>query len=76
LIWGKSVSMLTDHFLINIEISLQTQYESTITYWKDRSIDKDTFLVDFCVSSLVLEAPDDVDQLVDISVQLILCLHD
>jgi len=61
-------SMLSDHFLVNINVSLQKQSVSAkvISYRKYRSIDKEAFLADLRVSSLVLDPPDDVDHLVDL----------
>jgi len=69
LIKGMFVSsMLSDHFLININISVQKQSVSAkdISYRKYKSIDKEAFLADLRVSSLVLDPPDDVDHLVDL----------
>ena len=50
-------SVLSDHFLININASLQKQ---SVSYIKYKSIDMEAFLTDLWVSSLVL---DDVDHL-------------
>jgi len=60
--------MLSDHFLVNINVSLQKQSVSAkiMLYRKYNLIDKDVFLADLCVSSLVLDPPDDVDHLVDL----------
>jgi len=69
LITSVSVSsMLSDHFLVNINVSLQKQSVSVkvISYRRYKSIDKKAFLADFRVSSLVLDPPDDVDHLVDL----------
>ena len=54
-------SMLSDHFLISINISLQKQYFSanSISY-------KEVFLADLQVSSLILDSLDNVDHLVDL----------
>ena len=56
-------SMLSDHFLVNINVSLQKQSVSAkvISCRRHKSIDKD-----LRVSSLVLDPPDDVDHLVDL----------
>jgi len=61
-------SMLSDHFLINIDVSLQKQSVSgnVISYRKYKLIHKEAFLADLRVSSLVLDQPDDVDHLVDL----------
>ncbi|KAK2151927.1 hypothetical protein LSH36_345g00012 [Paralvinella palmiformis] len=61
-------SMLSDHFLVNINLSLQKQSVSAkvISYRRYKSIDKESFLADLRVSSLVLDPPDDVDHLVDL----------
>jgi len=69
LIKGVSASsMVSDHFLVNINVSLHKQSVSAkvISYRKYKSIDKEAFLADLLVSSLVLDPPDDVDQLVDL----------
>ena len=69
LIKGVSASsMVSDHFLVNINVSLHKQSVSAkvISYRKYKSIDKESFLADLLVSSLVLDPPDDVDQLVDL----------
>ena len=69
LIKSASVSsMLSDHFLININVSLQKQSVSAkvISYRKYRSIDKDMFLADLRVSSHVLNPPDDQYHPVDL----------
>ncbi|KAK2138836.1 hypothetical protein LSH36_2340g00003, partial [Paralvinella palmiformis] len=69
LIKGVSVSsMLSDHFLVDINVSLQKQSVSAkdISYRRYKSIDKEAFLADLRVSSLVLDPPDDVDHLVDL----------
>jgi len=60
--------MLSDHFLINIDVSFQKQSFSAkvISYRKYKSIDKESFLADLRVSSLVLDPPDDIDHLVDL----------
>ena len=56
LIKGMSVSsMLSDHFLININVSLQKQSVSGKVIRKYKSIDKDTFIADLRISSLVLD---------------------
>jgi len=49
-------SILSDHFLINIDVSLQKQSASAkvISYMIFKSIEKDGFLADLPVSSLVL----------------------
>ena len=56
-------SMLSDHFLININVSLKKQSILTkvISYRRYKS-----FLADLEVSSLVLDSLDDVDHLVDL----------
>ena len=62
LIKGVSVSsMLSDHVLININVSLQTQSVSAkvILFRKYKAID-------LRISSLVLDPPDDVEHLVDL----------
>ncbi|KAK2169189.1 hypothetical protein LSH36_12g34021 [Paralvinella palmiformis] len=69
LIKGVSVSsMLSDHFLVDINVSLQKQSVSAkvISYRRYKSIDKEAFLADLRVSSLVMDPPDDVDHLVDL----------
>ena len=60
--------MLSDHFLVDINVSLQKQSVSAkdISYRRYKSIDKEAFLADLRVSSLVLDPPDDVDHLVDL----------
>jgi len=57
--------MLSDHFLINVDVSLQKQSVSdkVISYRKYKSIDKDVFLAYLRIYSLVL---DDVDHLANI----------
>jgi len=59
LIKGVS-SMLSDHFLVNFNVSLQKQSVSAkvISYRRYKSIDKEAFLADLPVSSLVLDPPD------------------
>ena len=55
--------MLSDHFLVNINVSLQKQSVSAnvISYRGYKSIiDKETFLADLRVSSLVLDPPCDL----------------
>jgi len=54
-------SMLSDHFLVNFNVSLQKQFVSAkgISYRRCKSIDKEAFLADLRVSSLVLDPPDD-----------------
>ena len=61
-------SMLSDHFLVNINVYVQNQSVSAqiISYRRYKSIDKEAFLADLRVVSLVLDSPDDVDHLVDI----------
>jgi len=51
--------MLSNHFLTNINVSVSAK---VISYRKYKSIDKDAFLANLQVSSLVLDPPDDVDQ--------------
>jgi len=60
--------MLSDYFLININVSLQKQSVSArvISYRKYKSIEKEPFLGDMRVSSMVLDPPDNVDHLVDL----------
>jgi len=63
LIKGWSVfSMLSDHFIININVSLQKYSVSSkaFSYRKYKSIDKEAFLDDLRVSSLVLDPANDV----------------
>ena len=58
LVKGVSVSsMLSDHSLVNINVSLQKQSVSAkvISYRRYKSIDKEDFLADLRVSSLVLD---------------------
>jgi len=57
-------SVLSDHFLIKINVSLQKQSVSAkvISYRKYKLIDKKAFLDDLWVSSLVLDPPDIVDE--------------
>jgi len=57
-----------DHFLINIDVSslIQSVSAKAISYGKYKSINKDAFLADLWISSLVLDPPDDVDHLVDL----------
>ena len=65
LIKGVSVSsMLCDHFLVNINVSVLAK---GILYRRYKSIDKEAFIADPRVSSLVLDPPDDVDNLVDLN---------
>jgi len=61
-------SMLSDNFLININVTLQEQSVSAkfITHSKYGSIDKEAFLADLRVSLLILDTQDDVDHLVDL----------
>ena len=61
-------SMLSGHFLININVSLQKQSVSAkvISYRRHKSIDNEAFLADLWVPSLVLDPPDDVDHLVNL----------
>jgi len=61
-------SVLSDHFLVNISVSLQKQPISSkvILYRRYKSFDKEAFLADLRVSSLVLDPPDDVDHLVNL----------
>ena len=61
-------SMLSDHFLVNINVSLQKQSVSAkvISYRRYKPIDKKALLADLRVSSLVLDPPNDVDHLVDL----------
>ena len=69
LIKGLSVSsMLSCHFLVNINVSLQKQSGSAkvISYRRYKSIDKEAFLADLRVSSLELDPLHDVDHLVDL----------
>jgi len=66
---GVSVSsMLSDNFLINIDVYLQKQsvLAKVISYIIYKSIDKKAFLADLRVSFLVLDPPDGVDHLVDL----------
>jgi len=53
-------SKLSDHFLVNINIFLQKQSVSAkvISYRRYESIDKEAFLADLRVSSLVLDPVD------------------
>ena len=59
---------MSDHFNVNIDVSLQKQSVSGkfISYRKYKSIDKGAVLPDLLVSSLVLDLLDPVDHLVDI----------
>ena len=59
---------MSDHFLININVSLQKQSVSAkvSSYRKYNSIDKQTFLTGLRVYSLVLDLADDVDHLLDL----------
>ena len=69
MIRGVSVSsMLSDNFLINIDVYLQKQsvLAKVISYIIYKSIDKKAFLADLRVSSLVLDRPDGVDHLMDL----------
>ena len=61
-------SMLSDHFFININVSLHKQSVSArvISYRKYKSIAKEIFLADFWFSSFVLDTLDDVDHQVDL----------
>ena len=60
-------SILSDHFCININVSLQKQSVSNrvISNRKYKSIDKEVFFADLQISFLVLNPADDVDHLVD-----------
>ena len=62
-IWLKVSSMLCDHFLVNINVSSQKQSVPVkfIPSRRYKSINKEAFLADLRVSSLVLGPPDDVD---------------
>ena len=53
-------SMLSDHFLVNIIVSFQKQSVSAkvISYRRYKSIDKEAFLADLRVSSLILDLYD------------------
>ena len=53
--------MLSDHFLISINVPLQKQLVSTkvISYREYNSIDKEVYLADLRASSLVLDPPHD-----------------
>jgi len=61
-------SMLSDHFLVNIDVSLQKPSvpTKTMSYRKYRSIDKDAFANDLRASHLIIDPPNDLDQLVDL----------
>jgi hypothetical protein len=52
--------MLSDHFLVNIIVSFQKQSVSAkvISYRRYKSIDKEAFLADLRVSSLILDLYD------------------
>jgi len=60
--------MLSNHFLISINVSLQTHSVSAkvIAYRNYKSIDDDAFLANLSVSSIVLELSNDIDIQVDI----------
>ena len=67
LIKGVCVSsMLSDHSLVNINVSLQSVSTKVISYSKYKSIDQDAFLANLRVFSLVLDPLDDVDHLVNL----------
>ena len=61
-------SILSDHFLVNISVSLPKQSVSAkvISYRRYKSIGKEASLADLQVSYLVLDLPDDVDHQVDL----------
>ena len=61
-------SMLSDHFLVNIEVSVNKSPVSTktVSYCKYQSIDKDIFLADLKATRLILDLPEDLDQMVDL----------
>ena len=58
-------SLLSDHFLANIEVSLKKLHVSTkiVPYHKFKSIDKDVLLI---LRPLVLDPPEDLDQVVNL----------
>ena len=60
--------MLSDHFLVDINVSLQKQSVSAKVIFcrKYMSIHKKAFLADLRVYYLVLDPADDVDHLVDL----------
>ena len=58
--------MLSDNFLINFKVYLQSISAKVIVYRKYKSIDKEAFLPVLRVCSLVLYSLDDVDHLVDL----------
>ena len=61
-------SKLSDNLLISIDVSLQKQSisDKVISCGKYKLINKDTFLADLHVSSLVLDQPDDMDNMVEL----------
>ena len=61
-------SLILDHFLVNIDFSLQKPVlpTKTITYRKYCSIDQAALVADLNVSLLVSNRPDDLEQLVDL----------
>ena len=66
LVKGVSVStMLSDHFLIDIVVSLEKPSLSAkaVSYRKFRQMDKGAFKADLRDSSLMLDPPADLDQL-------------
>ena len=60
--------MVSDHFLINIDVLLQKPPVPTkpVAYRKYRSIDKKTFVDDLKESRLIVDPPNDLEQLVDL----------
>jgi hypothetical protein len=60
--------MLSDHFLIDILVSLEKPSLSAkaFSYRKFRQMDKSAFKADLRDSSLVLDPPADLDQLVNL----------
>jgi hypothetical protein len=69
LVKGVSVStMLSDHFLIDIVVSLEKPSLSAkaVSYRKFRQMDKGAFKADLRDSSLMLDPPADLDQLVNL----------
>ena len=69
--------MLSDHFLINTDVSLQKQSVSAkvISYRRYKLFDKGDFLADQRVSSLVLDPPDDVEHRVDLYNSTLMSIH-
>ena len=66
----KSVSVssqFSDHFIINVSVSLEKPpvTTKTITYRKVRSIDMSGFAADIQTSALILDPPSGLDELVD-----------